>query len=87
MPVSWPARTSAAAASLVTTQMHTVDRKDICRVHVKPSGHPVDAKVRVVDVKGNHVKQTNFYARINNGTHKFIDDDEKQKYIAHRWEG
>ncbi|MEZ5246311.1 MAG: DEAD/DEAH box helicase family protein [Acidimicrobiales bacterium] len=77
----------AAAVSNVTTQMATVDGKDICRVHVKPSGHPVDAKVRIVDAKGNHMKQTNFYARINNGTHKFIDEDEKQKYIAHRWPG
>lgn len=77
----------AAAVSFVTTQMHAVDGKDVCRVHVKPCGFPVDANVRVVDKKGNHMKQTNFYARINNATHKFIDDEQKQLYIGQRWPG
>lgn len=75
----------AAAISNVTTQIHTIDGKDICRVHVRPSGFPVEAKVTEVDKKGQHKKTTNFYARINNGTHKFTDDAEKQKYIAQRW--
>lgn len=35
----------AAAATDVTTQVHTVDGHDLCRVHVKPSGHPVHADV------------------------------------------
>jgi len=71
-------------ASYVTTQMHTVDGNDICRVHIKPCGFPVDAKVTEIK-KGQHVKAENFYTRINNGTHKFIDDDQKQKYISQRW--
>ena len=71
----------AAAISTVTTQMHTVDGNDICRVDAKPCGFPVDAKVTELK-KGQHVKAENFYTRINNGTHKFIDDDQKQKYIA-----
>jgi len=33
----------AAAISFVTTQMHTVDGRDICRVHVMPCGFPVEA--------------------------------------------
>jgi hypothetical protein len=74
----------AAAISNVTTQVHTVDGNDICRVHIKPCGFPVNAKVTELK-KGQHVKAENFYTRINNGTHKFIDDDQKQKYIANRW--
>lgn len=42
----------AAAATNVTTQVHTVDGRDICRVHVKPSGHPVHADVTIVDQAG-----------------------------------
>ena len=76
-----------AAIANVTTQVHTVDGHDICRVHVRPCGFPVEAKVTEIDKNGQHQKVTNFYARINNGTHKFVDDNEKQKYIAQRWSG
>ncbi len=75
----------AAAVSNVTTEILTVDGKDLCRVHVRPCGFPVDAKVVVIDKTGQHRKQTNFYARINNATHKFVDENEKQKYIHQRW--
>jgi len=34
----------AAAVANVTTQSHTVDGKDMCRVDVRPSGFPFDAK-------------------------------------------
>lgn len=77
----------AAAISNVTTQVHTVEGKDICRVHVRPCGFPVEAKVTEVDKKGQHKKLVNFYARINNGTHKFTDEAEKQKFITQRWPG
>ena len=76
----------AAAISNVTTQMHTVDGNDICRVHIKPCGFPVDAKVTEIK-KGQHVKAENFYTRINNGTHKFIDDNEWEKFKNYRWPG
>jgi hypothetical protein len=33
------------AASNVSTQIHTIDGKDLCRVHVKPFGFTVDAEV------------------------------------------
>jgi type I restriction enzyme R subunit len=37
----------AAAATNVTCQSHTVDGLDLARVHAKPSGFPVDAKVTI----------------------------------------
>jgi predicted HTH transcriptional regulator len=33
-----------AAAANVTTTVHRVDGHDICRVHVEPSGHPVEPR-------------------------------------------
>ena len=53
------------------------------RVHVKPSGFPVDAEV-TVDKKGQFQKKTAFYIRLNNGT-VGLDEAEKQKYTATRW--
>lgn len=74
----------AAAIANVTSQIHSVDGKDICRIHVRPSGFPVEAKVTEIK-KDQHLKGTFLFARINQGTHKFIDEDEKQKFIAQRW--
>jgi hypothetical protein len=48
-----------------------------------PCGFPVEATV-VHDRNGQHVKQTQFFVRVANGT-KALDDDEKQKYLAQRW--
>jgi type I restriction enzyme R subunit len=76
----------AAAATNITTQMHTIDGKDLARAHVKPSGVPVDATVTVVDKQGQHSKKTAFYVRVGNGT-KELDDTEKAKYVAGRWGG
>ena len=76
-----------AAIANVTTEIYTVDGKDICRVHVRPSGFPVEAKVTVIDKQGQHVKQTNRYARINNATHKFVKDDQWEKFKQQRWPG
>lgn len=77
----------AAAMANVTTEIYTVDGKDICRAHVRPCGFPVDAKVTIIDNKGQHIKQTNRYARINNKTHKFQSDDEWEKFKSQRWPG
>ena len=77
----------AAAIANITTEIVTVDGKDICRVHVKPCGFPVEAKVTIIDKKGQHIKQTNRYARINNKTHKFSNDDEWEKFKSQRWPG
>ena len=74
---------SAAAATNVTTQIHSVDSRDLCRVHVKPSGHPVHATVTIIDKQGQHQKKQVFYARMNNSTRSI--ETEVQKYIAGRW--
>jgi type I restriction enzyme, R subunit len=74
-----------AAASHVVTQVHAVHEHDLVRVHVRPSGHPVEAEV-TVDVKGQMIKKKAFYIRLNNGTVE-LSDDERQKYVATRWPG
>jgi metal-dependent HD superfamily phosphatase/phosphodiesterase len=63
----------------VTTQVHTVDGHDICRVHVKPSSHPVHADVTIVDKAGQHQKKRVFYVRMNNGTRAIDDEAEIEK--------
>ena len=72
-----------AAATEVSTQFHTIDGKDVCRVHVRPCGFPVDATV-IVDQKSQLVKEIGFYARAGNGTRK-LNSVEREKYIASRW--
>jgi hypothetical protein len=73
-----------AAATYVTAQIHTIDGEDACRVHVEPSGHPVDATVHVQS--GAQVdKRTAFYVRINNGTRAINDDIQREKDMASRW--
>jgi type I restriction enzyme R subunit len=74
-----------AAAANVTTTVHQVDGHDICRVHVEPSGHPVEAEVTVVDAKGQFGRAKRFYVRLNNGTRAIDDDRERDRYIAQRW--
>lgn len=73
-----------AAAANVSVQIHTVDGRDLCRVHVQPSAYPVDATV-TVDRKGQLEKKTAFYVRLANGTREIADPQERQKYIASRW--
>jgi type I restriction enzyme R subunit len=73
-----------AAVANVTVQVHAVDGKDLCRIHVRPSAFPVEAKV-VVDNKGQFEKKTTFYVRLGNGTREIGDPVERQKYIASRW--
>lgn len=73
-----------ATASSVSTQLHTVDGADLCRVHVPPSPFPVDAQVKA-DKGGQLVKKTAFYVRIGNGTREITDPAERNKYIAARW--
>jgi len=73
-----------AAATNVTSQIHTVEGRDLCRVHVRPSGFPVDATI-VIDKKGSLEKRKAFFVRINNGTREITDPEEREKYIAMRW--
>ena len=73
-----------AAAANVKTYVHTVGEHDLCRVHVNPSNHPVDAEVTAMK-SGQHQKKTAFYIRQNNATKEITDEAQKQKYIAQRW--
>lgn len=72
------------AASTVSTQIHTVNGDDVCRVHVPPSSFPVDAHV-VVEKSGQLQKKTAFYIRIGNGTREITDPAERQRYVSSRW--
>lgn len=72
-----------AAAANVTTQIHTVDDADVCRVHVRPSGFPIDAKV-TIDKAGQMIKKAMFYVRISNSTLS-LDGTERTKYLLSRW--
>jgi type I restriction enzyme R subunit len=74
-----------AAAANVTTTIHHVDGHDLCRVHVEPSGHPVDAEVTVADSPGQLARKRVFFIRLNNGTRAIEDDGERERYIAQRW--
>lgn len=74
-----------AASANVSLQFHSVNGDSICRVHVKPSAHPVEATVRVLDKGGQLQKKTAFYIRLNHGTREVTSEAEKQKYIAQRW--
>jgi hypothetical protein len=74
-----------AAAANVTTTVHRVDGQAVCRVHVEPSGHPVDAEVNVLDKQGQFGRERRFYVRLNNGTRAIDDDRERERYTAQRW--
>ena len=69
-----------AAAANVTTQIQTVDGKDVCRVHVEPSGHPVSAELPGAE-KGKPV----FFARLNNRTQAVDDELQIEHYVHDRW--
>jgi predicted HTH transcriptional regulator len=74
-----------AAAANVTTTIHRVGDHDLCRVHVEPSGHPVEAEVTVADGQGHFSKKQLFYVRLNNGTRVIEDERERERYVAQRW--
>jgi type I restriction enzyme R subunit len=74
-----------AAAANVTTTIHRVDGHDLCRVHVEPSGHPIDAEVTVADEHGQFAKKRAFFIRLNNGTRSIEDEAERERYVAQRW--
>ncbi len=75
-----------AAITNVYTEIVEWGGEAVCRMHVKPSGFPVEATVKVQE-NGPNVTKTVTYVRINNATHEFKDEDEKQKFIAQRWPG
>ena len=74
----------AALAANVTMQIHNVDGGDLCRVHVPPSGFPVDARVTLEGKNGQLVKKSMFYVRTGNAT-RALDGAEKTRYLLSRW--
>ena len=56
-----------AATANVSQQILEVGGKDVCRVHVKPSGFPIEAEVVEVE-NGQYVKKKLFYGRFGNAT-------------------
>ena len=75
-----------AAISNVFTEIVEWAGESVCRVHVKPSGFPVESTVSLLE-KGQMVTKTARFLRINNGTHEFKDDDEWEKFKNQRWPG
>lgn len=71
-------------ASSVSALLHTVDGVDLCRVHVSPSGFPVEATVPV-EKGAQGSRRTAFYVRIGNGTLEITDATERQRYVAARF--
>lgn len=69
-----------AAAAHVSTQVHAVNGGSVCRVHVEPSGHPVNARLG-----SSSGVQEKFFVRINNATRSIDDERERERYIASRW--
>jgi type I restriction enzyme R subunit len=74
---------AAMAANVSSVQFHMIDSHDICRVHVRPSAVPVDARV-TVEKSGQQVKKTAFYVRTGNSTRE-LNPTEKAKYVLSRW--
>ncbi len=74
-----------AAAANIGYELLEVGGKDLCRVHVKPSGFPVEAEVVEVDNKGQHVKKKLFNGRFGNGTRAITDPEEREKYQVQVW--
>lgn len=77
--------TRPAAVANVSHEILEVGRKDLCRVHVKPSSFPVEANVVAVDKNGQHAKKTAFYGRFGNGTREIPDPGERERYKAQVW--
>ncbi len=69
-------RLGAAVASLVDWEFFRIDGKDICRISVEPSDHPV------FETKGD---QRAFWWRTPGGTDRIDDERERDRVIARRW--
>jgi type I restriction enzyme, R subunit len=73
-----------AGAANVTTEILTVDGRDLCRVHVRPSKFPVEAKVTYVK-NGQHETRTQLFARFGNATKPITDPDEADRFKIQIW--
>jgi Putative DNA-binding domain len=68
-------------ATLIDITFHEVERKDICRIIVKPSPRPVFVEVKA---KGDK-KQRCLFVRSGNLTSKLTTDQEIENYCKSRW--
>ncbi len=71
-------RLGKSAASLVDWEFFTIDGKDICRISIEPSDHPV------YETKGD---ERRFWWRTPVSTERIDNDDERDRIIARRWGG
>ncbi len=68
-------------ATLIDITLHEVERRDVCRITVKPSPRPVFIQVKVKGQK----KQQCLFVRSGNLTSKLATDEEIEKYCKSRW--
>ncbi len=69
-------RLGQAAMALVQWEFHRIDGKDLCRIHVEPSGFPV------YETKGDH---RDFWWRFPTGTVRIVDQGERDRITVRRW--
>ncbi|MGF1472938.1 MAG: DEAD/DEAH box helicase family protein [Rubrobacteraceae bacterium] len=75
----------AAAANVTHEILHVGSPgDDLCRVHVRPSGFPVEAKVTEVDKQGQYQKVV-FYGRFGGATRAISDESELERYKQQIW--
>lgn len=70
------ARLGASAAALVDWDFFTIEGKDLCRVSIVPSDHPV------YEARG---EEQIFWWRTPVGTDRITDARERDRLIARRW--
>jgi Alw26I/Eco31I/Esp3I family type II restriction m6 adenine DNA methyltransferase len=68
-------------ATLIDVTFHEVERKDVCRITVKPSPRPVFIEVKAKGEK----KQRCLFVRSGNLTSKLTIDEEIENYCKSRW--
>ena len=73
------------AAANVTHEILHVEGEDLCRVRVRPSRFPVEAKVIEVDKKGQHRKKVLFYGRFGGATSAITDEAVLERYKQQIW--
>jgi len=69
-------RLGKSAASLVDWEFFTIDGKDICRISIEPSDHPV------YETKGD---ERVFWWRTPVSTERIDSEQERDRIIARRW--
>jgi Alw26I/Eco31I/Esp3I family type II restriction m6 adenine DNA methyltransferase len=68
-------------ATLIDITFHEVERKDVCRITVKPSPRPVFIEVKT---KGEKMQRC-LFVRSGNLTSKLTTDEEIENYRKSRW--